>query len=345
MFRLAHTEYLWWLLAILIITIVFVYNLLWSKKMVKKLSSVKLRGLVLPQLSFGVKWVHFLLFVLMWVFLIIGIANPQIGSKLYESKREGIDLIVAIDVSNSMLAEDIKPNRLERTRMGVEKLIDNLEGDRLGIVIFAGKAHVQLPLTTDYAAAKLFTNSLSTSSVNSQGTSIGAALETSLQSFDFSTKTSKAIIIVTDGEDHEEDAIKLAKQAREKGVIIYTIGMGSVQGAPIPIYRNGVQLGYKKDKDGTTIITRLNEAMLMDLADHGGGQFFRAGNGSIGLKSILSEINKLEATEMESKIFSDYEDRFQYFLIAALFLLILEIIWPEKRMKFMDKFNLFSVKK
>ena len=345
MFRLAHTEHLWWLLALLVVAFVFAYNLLWTKKMVKKLSSVKLRGLVLPQLSFKTKWGHFFLFILTWIFLILGIANPQIGSKLYESKREGIDLIVAIDVSNSMLAEDIKPNRLDRTRMGVEKLIDNLEGDRLGIVIFAGKAYVQLPLTTDYAAAKLFTSSLSTGSVNSQGTSIGAALETSLQSFDFSTKTSKAIIIVTDGEDHEEDVISLAQQAREKGVTVYTIGMGSAQGAPIPIYRNGIQLGYKKDKNGTTIITRLNEAMLMDIADNGGGKFFRANNGSLGLKSILSEINKLEATEMESKIFSDYEDRFQYFLIAALLLLLLEIIWPEKRMKFMEKFNLFSVKK
>jgi Ca-activated chloride channel family protein len=345
MFRFAHTEHLWWLAAIGILILVFGYNLIWTNKMVKKLSSVKLRGLVLPQLSLRTKWTHFILFVLMWTFLILGIANPQIGSKLYESKREGIDLILAVDVSNSMLAEDIRPNRLERTRMGVEKLIDNLQGDRLGIVIFAGRAYVQLPLTTDYAAAKLFTNSLSTNSVNNQGTSIGAALEMSLESFDFSTKTSKAIIIVTDGEDHEEDAIKLAKEARDKGVTIYTIGMGSVQGAPIPVYRNGVQLGFKKDKDGNTIITKLNEAMLMDIADIGGGKFFRANNGNIGLRTILDEINKLETTEMESKIFSDYEDRFQYFLLAALLLLILEIIWPEKRMKFMDKFNLFGVKK
>lgn len=345
MFRLAHTEHLWWLLAIVIIVLVFLYNIIWTKRMVKKLSSVKLRGLVLPQLSLATKWTHFILFTLIWSLLILGISNPQIGSKLYESKREGIDLILAVDVSNSMLAEDIRPNRLERTRMGVEKLIDNLQGDRLGIVIFAGRAYVQLPLTTDYAAAKLFTNSLSTNSVNNQGTSIGAALEMSLQSFDFSTKTSKAIIVVTDGEDHEEDAIKLAKEAKEKGVTIYTIGMGSIQGAPIPVYRNGVQLGYKKDKDGNTIVTKLNEAMLMDIADIGGGKFFRANNGNIGLRTILDEINKLETTEMESKIFSDYEDRFQYFLLAALLLLIIEIIWPEKRMKFLDKFNLFGVKK
>ncbi len=345
MFRFAHTEHLWWLLAIVLIVIIFAINLKWTKKMVAHLSSPKLRGFVLPQLSMRTKWGHLLLFILMWVFLILGISNPQIGSKLHEAKREGIDLVVAIDVSNSMMAEDIRPNRLERTRMGVEKLIDNLNGDRLGIVIFAGKAYVQLPLTTDYAAAKLFTNSLSTSSINDQGTSIGAALEMSLESFDFETKSSKAIIVVTDGEDHEEDALGIAKQAKEKGVTIYTIGLGSVQGAPIPIYRNGVQLGYRKDKDGNTIVTKLNAEMLTDIADIGGGKFFRADNGNIGLRDILKEINQLEKTELESKIYSDYEDRFQYFLIIALVFLILEILWPEKRMKFMDKFNLFNVKK
>lgn len=345
MFRFAHTEHLWWLATIIIMVVAFGSHLIWTKKRVNELSSIKLRGLVLPQFNTKTKWAHLILFILMWVFLILGIANPQIGSKLYEAKREGIDLMVAVDVSNSMMAEDIKPNRLERTRMGVEKLIDNLQGDRLGIVIFAGKAYVQLPLTTDYAAAKLFTNSLSTGSVNSQGTSIGAALETCLASFDFETKSSKAIIVVTDGEDHEEDAIEMAKEAREMGVSIYTIGLGSVQGAPIPIYKNGVQLGYRKDKEGNTIITKLNENMLTDIANEGGGQFFRANNGRIGLRDILDEINKLETTELETKIFSDYEDRFQFFLGAALFFLFIEILWPEKRLKFIDKLNLFGVKK
>jgi Ca-activated chloride channel family protein len=345
MFRLAHTEHLWWLSALVVIILLFAIDLIWTKKMVHKLSTIKLRGIVLPQLSFQSKWMHFILFSGVWIFLIIGISNPQIGSKLYEAKREGIDLMLAVDVSNSMLAEDIRPNRLERTRMGVEKLIDNLDGDRLGIIVFAGKAYVQLPLTTDYAAAKLFTSSLSTTSVNNQGTSIGSALEMSLESFDFNSKTSKAIIIVTDGEDHEENAVKLAEKAKDKGVIVYTIGLGSVQGAPIPIYRNGVQLGFRKDQNGNTIITKLNEQMLTDIADAGGGKFFRADNGNIGLKSILKEINKLETTELDSKIFSDYEDRFQYFLLVAVIFLILEILWPEKRSKFMNKLNLFEVKK
>lgn len=345
MFRFAHIEHLWWLLAILAMLLAFGMHLHWVKKKINQLSSFKLRGLVLPQFNTKTKWAHLALFIIMWIFLIFGIANPQIGSKLYEAKREGIDLMVAVDVSNSMMAEDIKPNRLERTRMGVEKLIDNLQGDRLGIVIFAGKAYVQLPLTTDYAAAKLFTNSLSTGSVNSQGTSIGAAIETCLASFDFESESSKAIIVVTDGEDHEEDALKLAREAKKLGVSIYTIGLGSVQGAPIPIYRNGVQLGYRKDTQGNTIITKLNEDMLTDIANEGGGKFFRANNGRIGLRNILDEINKLETTELETKVFSDYEDRFQYFLGAAILFLLIEIIWPEKRLKFIDRLNLFGVKK
>ncbi len=345
MFRFAHIEYLWWLAALLLLLVLFVIDIIWTKKMVQKLSSIKLRNVVLPQLSFPSKWFRFILFSLVWVFLILGIANPQIGSKLFEAKHEGIDIILAIDVSNSMLAEDIRPNRLERTRLGIEKLIDNLQGDRLGIVIFAGKAFVQLPLTTDYAAAKLFTNSLNTTNINEQGTSIGAALEMSLESFDFESPTSKVIIVVTDGEDHEENVISLAKEAKEKDVKVYTIGMGSSEGAPIPIYTNGRQIGFKKDKQGNTVVTKLNEQMLADIADNGGGKFFRATNGNIGLQTVLDEINSLEKTELESKIYSDYEDRFQYFLLSALVLLILEILWPEKRMKIMDKLNLFETKK
>jgi Ca-activated chloride channel family protein len=288
---------------------------------------------------------HFTLFVIAWILLVFGIANPQMGSKLFETKHEGIDLVLAIDVSNSMLAEDIRPNRLERTRLGIQKLIDNLQGDRLGIVIFAGQAFVQLPITTDYAAAKLFSNSMNTNSINEQGTSIGAAIELSLESFDFETPTSKVIIVVTDGEDHEENAIKMAELATEKGVKVFTIGMGSSNGSPIPLYRNGVQLGYLKDAQGNTVVTKLNEDLLVDIANAGNGKYFRATNGAIGLNAILDEINKLEKTELESKIYSDYEDQFIYFLIAALGILVIEILWPEKRLAIWDKIQLFGVKK
>lgn len=344
MFRWAHIEHLWWLLALIPMIFLWVKELWWIKDRINLISSSKYRNLVLPQFSIRAKTMNFIWFALGWVFLIIAIANPQIGTKLYESKHEGIDLFLAIDVSNSMLAEDIRPNRLERTRMGVDKLVDNLQGDRLGIVVFAGQAFVQLPLTTDYAAAKLFTNTLNTTTVNEQGTSIGAAIETAISSFEPNSETSKVIIIVTDGEDHEEDAIKMAKEAKEQGILIYSIGMGSVKGAPIPIYKNGYQLGYRKDNEGNTIVTKLNEEMLSQLAEVGGGKFFRANNGNIGLKNILDEINSLEKTELESKIFSDYEDRFPIFLLASLVCFLISILWPEKRLLLQDKFQIFKVK-
>lgn len=344
MFRFGHIEYLWWLLGLVVIALLFISHIIWTKKTVRKISNSTYRDLVIPGLSLSSKWIRFFFFFMGWLTLIIGLANPQIGSKLFEAKHEGIDLVLAIDVSNSMLAEDIRPNRLERTRLGIEKLIDKLEGDRLGIVIFAGKAFVQLPLTTDYAAAKLFTRNLNTNSVSEQGTSIGTALDVSLQSFDFESPTSKVVIVVTDGEDHEEDAIKMAQTAKSKEVKVFTVGMGSVQGAPIPIYKNGNQLGYRKDKNGKTIVTKLNENMLQEIADAGGGKFFRASNGNIGLQSILDEINSLEKTELESKIYSDYEDRFQYFLIGALLLFLLEVFWPQKRIKFIENLNLFGNK-
>jgi Ca-activated chloride channel family protein len=345
MFRFAHIEYLYGLFAILLFVVVFVLHMAWRKKKIALISSPALRSFVLPQLSRSSKWMHFTLFVIAWILLVFGIANPQMGSKLFETKHEGIDLVLAIDVSNSMLAEDIRPNRLERTRLGIQKLIDNLQGDRLGIVIFAGQAFVQLPITTDYAAAKLFSNSMNTNSINEQGTSIGAAIELSLESFDFETPTSKVIIVVTDGEDHEENAIKMAELATEKGVKVFTIGMGSSNGSPIPLYRNGVQLGYLKDAQGNTVVTKLNEDLLVDIANAGNGKYFRATNGAIGLNAILDEINKLEKTELESKIYSDYEDQFIYFLIAALLMLVIEILWPEKRLAILDKIQLFGVKK
>lgn len=345
MFRFAHTEYLWAFVAVFICIVVFAIYMHWLKKTVKQLAHFKHIKLVIPQLSKNVKRVRFLWFLLALIFVVLGLANPQIGSKLHETKHEGIDIVLAIDVSNSMLAEDIKPSRLMRTRLGIEKLIDRLQGDRLGIVVFAGQAFVQLPLTTDYAAAKLFTQSLTTTSINQQGTSIGAALDLSLASFDFETPTSKVIIVVTDGEDHEEDAIEMAKLAAEQGVKVYTIGMGSEQGAPIPIYSGSRQIGYKKDQQGNTIITKLNQEMLVEIANVGNGTFFRANNGAIGLKEVIDEINSLEKTELDSKIYSDYEDRFQYFLSIGLLFLLLYLFWPEKRLKLADKVNLFEVEK
>lgn len=277
-----------------------------------------------------------------YAFLVIALANPQIGSKLIEGERKGIDLVIALDVSTSMLAKDIEPSRLERSKQSISRLIDQLGNDRIGIVVFAGQAYVQLPITTDYAAAKMFLSAINTNIVPVQGTAIGAAIELSAKSFDNETH-SKAIIIITDGENHEDDPVKQAKTASDQGINIFTVGMGLPEGAPIPDYDSyNRQTGFKKDKQGNTVVTRLNEGMLQQIAAAGNGIYVRANNTQVGLNKIFDEISKLEKTEFESKIFSDYESRFHYFIALSLLFLILEILIFERKNKWLRKIKLFG---
>jgi Ca-activated chloride channel family protein len=244
-----------------------------------------------------------------------------------EVKREGVDLMIALDLSNSMLAEDIKPNRLERARQAISRLIDKLDGDRIGLVVFAGDAYVQLPITTDYSAAKLFLSTVNTDIIPSQGTAIGKAISLSMRCFDMENGQNKAIIIITDGENHEDDAMEQTKLASEKGVFVHTLGMGLSKGGPIPVYNKyGNNTGYRKDKEGNTIISKLNEQMLQDIASAGKGTYVRANNTQAGLSALFAEINKMEKKEIGSMIFTDYKDRFQLFLSIALFLLIFDLV-------------------
>lgn len=277
-----------------------------------------------------------------YAFLVIALANPQIGSKLIEGERKGIDLMIALDVSTSMLAKDIEPSRLERSKQSISRLIDQLGNDRIGIVVFAGQAYVQLPITTDYAAAKMFLSAINTNIVPVQGTAIGAAIQLSAKSFDNETH-SKAIIIITDGENHEDDPVKEAKTAADQGINIFTVGMGLPEGAPIPDYdAYNRQTGFKKDRQGNTVVTRLNEGMLQQIAAAGNGIYVRANNTQVGLNKIFDEISKLEKTEFESKIFSDYESRFHYFIALSLLFLIMEILIFERKNKWLRKIKLFG---
>ncbi len=342
MYRLAHTEYLIGLAAVLLFWLVYYLRQRWRHRALKNLARKKFRKVVVPRFSGVAATSKFVLFSLGWIFLIIGLSNPQIGTKLIEAKQEGIDLVLAIDVSNSMLAEDIRPSRLERTKLGLEKLVDRLKGDRVGIIVFAGKAYVQLPITSDYAAAKLFINTLSTKSVSQQGTAIGTAIDLAVDAFDHEAKTSKAVIVVTDGENHEDNAVEAAKRAAEKGIRVYTIGMGSPDGAPIPIYRGSQIIGYKTDRNGNTVVTKLNEDMLREIAEAGNGKFIRASTGSSGMLKILDELESLQKQEINTRMFSDYEDRFQLFLAAALVFFLLWMLWPEKRLAFWDRIKLFE---
>jgi len=316
----------------------------WRKKSIKRLGDVVVVERLFPDVSPTKRVWKFVLYNIAFSLLIIGIVNPQVGTKLEEVKRKGADLMICLDVSNSMNAEDIIPNRLEKSKQALSKLIDKLDGDRIGLIVFGGQAYVQLPITTDYAAAKLFLNSINTGMVPTQGTAVGSAISLAIESFGKDEGKNKAIVVITDGENHEDDAIEATKIAVEKGIQVHTIGMGSENGAPIPVYKKGVQEGYRKDKEGNTVITKLNESMLQQIASEGGGVYIRATSSDVGLKNILNAIADLEKKEFESKMFSDYEDRFQWFIAFAFIVLVIETLLTERKSKIYQRLNLFGDK-
>jgi len=276
--------------------------------------------------------------------IIVGIARPQFGSKLKTEKRKGIELIIALDVSNSMMAEDIQPNRLERAKRAISQLVDKLSNDKIGLIVFAGDAYIQLPITADYVSAKLFLNSISPNMVPTQGTAIGSAIELGMKSFNPQFTGSKAMIIITDGENHEDDAVGAAKAAVEKGIFVYTIGMGLPQGGPIPDFSNGIR-NYRKDKDGNTIVTKLDEPMLQKIAEAGKGAYVRANNAQVGLNNLFNEVDKMEKSELETQIYADYDDQFQYFIAFGLFLILLDFLILERKNKYLKNYRLFADRK
>lgn len=343
MIKFEDISYLYWLAALPVFFVLFYYMILQRKARMKKLGELSLVKRLMPEQPKQKLWWKFSVYSLIYILIIIGLANPQIGSKLEKVERQGVDLMIALDVSNSMLAEDIKPNRLERAKRAISKLVDQLEGDRIGIVVFAGRAYTQLPITSDYSAAKLFINTIDTDVVPTQGTSIGQAITLSMEAFEKS-KHDKAIIVITDGEDHEDDPVAAAEEAVKNSVSVYTIGIGLPEGAPIPTYSNGQKTGFKKDLSGKTVVTKLDEITLQKVAAAGKGIYVRANNTTAGLKDVFDRINKMEKQKYEAKIFSDYEDRFQIFLALALFFLVMDLFITDKRSKWAGRFNIFETK-
>ncbi len=343
--KFEHPEYLYWLLIIPILIAIYISVCIINKKQYSKFADSKFMELLTPFVSKSRSNIKFVILLFVITLGIIGIANLQTGSKMEEVKREGMDLYFCIDVSNSMNAEDIAPNRLERSKQAIYNIINKLNGDRIGIIVFAGNAYVQLPITTDYAAAKMFLSTINTNMIPSQGTEIGAAINLAAKSFG-NDEHSKAIIIISDGEDHENgDAIKAAQEAIKLGIKIYTIGMGLEEGAPIPLYNQyGKQVGYKKDRSGNVVITKLDDNMLRQIAEIGDGIYRRASNSNVGLDDIFEEINSSNKTEIESKMFTDYEDQFQWFIGAAIILLIIEILTSSGKKDWENKFNFFEPK-
>jgi Ca-activated chloride channel homolog len=343
MFRFANPEFFWGLLIIPILTLLFIWSRILRKRAIRKFGNEETLKLLMPSVSGPRPVVKFIILQLAIVSIIIGIARPQFGSKLKKTKREGIELFIALDVSNSMLAEDIKPNRLDRAIRAITRLTDRLKDDKIGLIVFAGDAYIQLPLTTDYNSAKLFLSSVTPDMVPKPGTAIGSAIDLAVKSFTPDTKSSKAIVIITDGENHEDDPVAAAKAANEKGVVVHSIGMGLPQGVPIPLVANG-QSDYRKDKDGKVVITKLDEQMLQQISAAGKGIYVRANNAQVGLDNILDEINAMQKSEMEARTFSEYEDQFQYFFALGLILMMLELLILERKNKYLRNFRLFSQK-
>jgi Ca-activated chloride channel family protein len=273
-------------------------------------------------------------------FLIVAFANPQIGTRYEEVKREGQDIVIALDVSLSMKAEDIKPNRLEKAKHEIGTLIEKLQGDRIGLIVFAGEAYVQFPITTDYSAANLFLDAVDVDVVPIPGTAIGSAMDMATKAFLEGDTKHKVLIIITDGENNQGDAIAAAEEAIKKGIVIYAIGMGSPSGTPIPIYdKSGSQVDFKRDREGNPVVSKLDEISLEKIAAVGGGKYYRATNNENELDAIYRDVSGMEKKEFGKKQFTEFEDRFQYSLGAALLFLILESLISEKKNSWLSKLN------
>ena len=345
MLRFAHIDILWGLLVIPVFILLFLVVSRWKKKAVASLGDKNVVKLMMPQVSFSRPWLKFTFFLVAYASLIVAMADPQMGSKTEEVKRKGADLMILLDVSNSMLAQDLAPNRLENAKQAIAQLIDKMHDDRIGIIVFAGQAYVQLPVTTDYSAAKLFLNTINTNMVPTQGTAIGAAIDLGMKSFDFKNGTGKAMILITDGENHEDNAIEAATQAKNKEVAINVVGVGSAEGAPIPIYKDGQPAGFHTDSAGKPVVSKLNEDMCKDIAAAGNGVYVRANNSNSGLSIVMDQIGKVQRKMYDSKTYKDFEDRFQFFVAITLVLLMIEFFISNRKNMRLSGLKLFEVKK
>jgi len=344
-FRIEHPGLLWFLLAIIPLNFAWIYHRLWRNKVIRKFAEKETLQTIFVGFSNNRSMFKYFIFRIAIGLLIIAASNPQYGEneKTFESK--GIDIMIALDISKSMMAEDIIKgyNRLDVAKLAIGKLINELRGDHVGIVVFAGEAYKQLPLTPDYQVAQLFLRGIGTNMISSQGTDIGNAIDLCMSSFNEEKNSNKAIIIISDGEDHEEMAINAAQEANNEGVVICTVGMGSDKGVPIPeINRKGRKIGIKKDENQGTVLTKLNEENLIQIAQAGNGSYTRPSGLNLNLRNILDRIENIEKTTLKKDKYSTYDDQFQYFLFPALLLLLLELIILERRGKIDDQLQLFN---
>ncbi len=338
-FRFAHPHYLYLLGLVPVLVLFFIYIRYRRIKSIKAFGNPEVIESLMPDVSSSRPVWKFVLISISIVAFVFLLAGPQFGSKLQKVKRKGVELMIVLDVSNSMMAQDIKPNRLERSKQAISRLVEKLVNDKIGLIVFAGDAYIQLPITTDYASAKMFLSTINTNIVPVQGTAIGKAIDLAVKSFGPESEASRAIIVITDGENHEDDAIAAAKRAQEKGIVVHTIGMGLPQGAPIPIEGSN---SFIKDRDGKIVITKLDADMLAKISAAGGGDYFTADNRRTHLSEVFDKISKMEKTEFDAKVYSDYEDQFQWLAWIILGLLVVEIFILDKKNKIFSKIKIFD---
>jgi len=341
LFRFANPDFLYLLLLLPVLVVLWILNEVRRKKALRRLGESALVGKLLPELSSARPWIKFVLQFVAITSAILIIARPQFGSRLEEVKKQGVEVIIALDVSNSMLAQDIQPDRLTRAKQALTRLIDNLENDKIGLIVFAGDAYTQIPITTDYISAKMFLSAINPDMVPKQGTAIGAAIDLGMRSFSPGEGKSKAMIVITDGENHEDDPLVKASEASAAGIVIHTIGIGSPEGVPVPVVSGG-RRDYLKDRDGNTVITKLDEEILKRIAMSAEGSYVRASSSNIGLDEIYSEIKKMKTQEMESTMYTEYNDQFQVFAAIVLIFLLLDFVVMERKNRKLANIKLFK---
>ncbi len=337
MFRFANPHLLWLLLLPAAAVVIYMLAAVMRRRRLARFGNMATLRELMPEVSTARNHFKFLLFIIAMILIAVAAARPQFGSKLREEKSRGVEMMLVVDVSNSMLAEDFEPSRLERTKYAIDKLFDGLKQERVGVIVFAGEAKVQLPITSDYRMAKAFAKRISPTLVAEQGTSIGKALSMAMMSFSSQSDNSRVMILITDGETHDNNAPEVAQQAAEQGIKIFTIGIGTPEGAPISI--NGE---YISDENGEMVVSKLNEQMLQEIASTTGGAYVRASKQSIGLEEIVKTINEMQQDELTTMRFEEYNEQFPYLLWIAFVLLVLDIFILDRKNPLLARFNIFD---
>ena len=342
MFQLEEDIWFWLFFLVLGMVVLFFWTALWKRKTKRLYASAELLRRLSPDQSRFKAVLKLVVLAMAVVCFCVALVNPKVGTKLETVKREGVDIVFAIDVSKSMLAEDVAPNRLKKAQQLTAQIINNLVSDRVGIIAYAGKAVPQLPITTDYAAAKMFLQNLNTDMLSSQGTAIGEAIQLSRTYFNDEAQTNRVLVILSDGEDHNDLSVEVAEAAAKEGIKIFTIGVGTEKGGPIPIKKNGIVMRYKKDSDGETVITKLDKKTLSEIAKASNGIFIEGKSTKEVTDQVGQILNALDKKEFEAKEFSEFKDQFQWFLGFALFFLILDVFLLERKTAWLKRLNLFN---